>query len=331
MRIVPAASVSPAAWDAYVERHASGWLWHTRGWLGYQAAYYRARGEDLSFAVLDDDGRIAGVAPMFLSGDSFVYGVRPVPAALVRDGLAVGVVVEHVSKVGTEQRATRMLVEYRGDGFQAGRMPRALDWPNAVRRDVRLRVVDLEKQEAPEWSGVRSSYRSLIHVAERVYRITSYSGESEDVDMAFSRYQALHRQEYSSPRPDETYCLQGQWLRQGHAAVTLAENALGTWGAAYWYIWKGEAYYGSGVYRARNVSHAVIWRSLLALKARGVKRAALGYMGEATTDKERQIEFLKAGFGGADEPVERDEVVFSHVPGHSTVEERTMLVTDASA
>ena len=94
--------------------------------------------------------------------------------------------------------------------------------------------------------------------------------------------------------------MQARWLDAGGALLVVAERGVDCVGAAYWITYKARAYYASGVYAGDNISHAIMWRSLLALKGLGVQFASLGWQGRATTDKERAIEFFKAGFGGRD-------------------------------
>ena len=314
MRIVPREHISASVWDNFVERHENGWFWHTTDWLQYQCAHY-PKGREESFAVLDFDGRVAAVVPLFRSpldvsaASAFCYGIRGLlPAGLVRDAIASSRAVAHV--VSEAQRApivTRALLEYRGT-HQVGVLRGSVAFPRAVACDVSARAVDLA---SVSWSGVRESYRSLIHRAEREYVIDSVSGDVDSTSTLFSAYQKLHRDLYGDPRPEETYRLQGKWLLEGRALVTVASDAIGTWVAAYWFIYKGEAYYGSGAYAVRNVSHAVVWRSLLVLRDLGATRAVLGYVGDVYTEKERAVEFFKRGFGGADEPVKRVSVEFA--------------------
>lgn len=289
--IVPAIDILPEVWDAFVLHHPSGWFWHTRGWLAYQLAYVPGS-VDESFAVLDDDAKLIAVAPLLATpasgGASFTFGSRPTPTP-IGDVAGVTAAWEEINA-----RALRAVPSgvFEGLGEPCG----------VVRRIVDIRC-------GPRWSDVRKSYRSLIHGAERAYSILSYTAASVNADSltrAFAQYQHLHREVYHDPRPAETYRLQAEWLRAGQAMVTLVEDIRTVWGAAYWFCWKGEAYYGSGVYVAHDIAHAVMWHSLRALSSLvGVHRAVLGYLGEAVTEKERSIEFFKTGFGGTDEPVLR--------------------------
>lgn len=283
MNAVPASDV-PALWDAYVERHPRGWFWHTAGWREYQREYFRGEAEDLSFVVLDVDGRVVAAVPLFFLRGEFAWG-RALPEPLYSSAAVRSWVEDHVASLARARGARRWFYERQAAPGQE----------SAFRR----RVVDLDDLS---WSSVRSSYRSLIHRAEREYEIRNASGEDEDAVTLFAAYQALHRRMNPAQRSDATYGLQGRWFREGKGAVVVARQGGITWGASYWFAYKDEAYYGSAAYAVRDVSHATTWRMLLALRAAGVKRACLGYLGEAATDKERSIEFYKTGFSGRDEP-----------------------------
>ena len=294
LRVAPLAPWLAGAWDEYVLRHPAGWFWHTTGWLAYQRAYAPCR--SLSFAIVDDAHRIVAIAPLLLpdrTPGECSYAGGPLPVPLAGDQEAADLIEAEVERqaAAAGARGARMA------GHPFGRPLVSPYWGEIFRPSgVAHRVVDLCDLK---WSEVRSSYRSLIHRADREYNISFHSGTGSGAEAAFARYQEIHRRLYGG-RPDETYRLQRDWLEAELAAVALAETGDVTWGGAYWFVYKGGAYYGSGAYAARDVSHAVVWRSLLALGARGVRAASLGWRGTAETDKERAIEFFKAGFGGRD-------------------------------
>ena len=117
---------------------------------------------------------------------------------------------------------------------------------------------------------------------------------------------------YAAPRSEAPYRLQHTWLHAGHALVALAlpprREAVG---AAYWLVHKATAYYASAAYAEDNVAHAVVWRSLLALKARGVKSVVMAWRGLERTEKERNVTKFKCGFGGVDVPVAVSEATYA--------------------
>ena len=98
------------------------------------------------------------------------------------------------------------------------------------------------------------------------------------------------------PRPDATYQHQANWLRDGHGLLVMAGNPV-TVAAAYWILHRKCAYYMSGPSLEHNVQQAVVWFSLLCLKARNIRLVELGQIDWGTA-KERSIGMFKQGFGG---------------------------------
>ena len=155
----------------------------------------------------------------------------------------------------------------------------------------RTRVIDLTVPIEQMWQGVRKSYHSLIRRAQENYDICEYNAE------AFVAYQHLHSEANGwQPRPDKTYDLQQQWIRQGNGMLVGCNAAF-----AYWIVYDSCAYYASGPALEKNVQHAVIWKSLELLKAKGIRLVELGQI-DGETEKEKSIGVFKAGFGGTVQP-----------------------------
>ena len=319
MRVEPLTPALAPSWDKYVSVHADGWWWHTSGWLAYQVAY-REGNRDLSFAIVEDEmgGNVVGVVPIILThgpddAPEFSYSGDP-----LAPGLADG---PEVAEFGATQ--TRMLAAALGArravvASSPFGSPCILVLPERppiqTPYNAAQRVVNLRQEPCALWRGVRRSYRSLIHRAEDRYTFTTYTGDSAQSVVGFVTYQALHRRLATTlPRSGETYRLQGEWVLDGRALITIAERPEGVFGAAYWIMYKGCAYYASGGYAADDLAHATVWRSLLALRDCGVTQASLGWQSRAFTEKERAIEVFRRGFGGADVPAQVMDLRFEEV------------------
>ena len=315
-RLTPA--LAPA-WDKYVAAHVDGWFFHTSEWLAYQVAY-REGNRDLSFAIIEAEmnGNLVGVVPIILARSAdgepeFSYSGDPLAAGLAD--------YREVAELGV--RETLALVKEHGvrrTRFASSPFgsPCVLVLPERPPIQTPLnaahRVVTLTAEPCDLWRGVRKSYRPLIHRAEDRYTFTTYAGDNAASVAGFAAYQALHRRLATLPRSGETYRLQGEWLLDGHALITLAEDQGGVIGAAYWIVQKGSAYYASGAYAVDNVAHALLWRSLLALRELGVEHASLGWQSRAFTEKEQAIEVFRRGFGGADVPAQVMDLRFERRP-----------------
>ena len=309
IRLADAPDLIPA-WDRFVDAHRFGTFWHTSAWLAYQRAY-RPENSDESFALLDAAGSVVAVAPLVVSKGAdgepeFSLSGTPTPRVLFRSRndrykptWVLGII---------ENERTRIAKRYGvGRGVFGGW---ATDGDGNVDSPISQRLIDLTQPEATLWRDVRKSYKALIHRGEERFAV----GISDSVvyENGFGHYEALHRRLYAEPRPDATYYLQYEWLQRGAAVVVLAlPPGREVVGAAYWLIYKGSADYASGAYAEDNVAHAVVWRSLLALKARGVRSTVMAWRGLERTEKERGVTHFKVGFGGVDVPVAVVEVSYA--------------------
>jgi hypothetical protein len=298
------------AWDQFVANHPGAWWWHTTAWLDYCLAYTPGAVSD-SFAVMDGETMLA-IAPLVREGDQYVMGGEPGADVCARSTSPQ----QSLDALHLAHAELDRLAEMHG--VKRAAMRSAVPWitkPTAPKlgwTDIswRTRVVDLERDEAALWSDVRKSYRGLIRQGERTYRLT-VGDKSNGQYFLFDAYQAIHRRAHGhgySPRSDLTFAYQREWLKyDGHALVVCAESSPTTSeytsGAALFLVYKQAAYYASGAYVAENVSFPLLWHAMLTLKARGVRWLDMGWQGHAETDKGRNVEFFRAGFGGEDVPL----------------------------
>jgi len=159
-------------------------------------------------------------------------------------------------------------------------------------------VLDLTKTREQLWQGVRKSYHSIIHRAEELSCIE----ESQSI----MPFRILHHEVFGNARSEQTFIIQQQWMKQGNAMSVVAsikadEGTQANIAAALWILYEGCAYYASGPALKKNVQHAVIWKSLELLKAKGIRLVELGQI-DGETEKEKSIGVFKAGFGGTVQP-----------------------------
>lgn len=151
-------------------------------------------------------------------------------------------------------------------------------------------VIDLHTHK---WSDVRKSYHSVIHRAQERCEIQE--------EQTIREFKLIHRCAFGTVRNDETFAIQGSWMPEHAMVVTALDANCELVAAALWIIYQGSAYYASAPSTASNVMHAVIWKSLQLLKARGVCLVDMGQI-DGETEKERNIGKFKAGFGGEAKP-----------------------------
>lgn len=162
-------------------------------------------------------------------------------------------------------------------------------YPGMIFENHQSQVIDLRTHK---WSDVRKSYRGLINQAEKKYGISEIH--------YISTFQELHRQAFGVARNDETFSIQGEWLRSGNAM--LVQGGRESWiGAVLWIIYRGCAYFASSPSVENNIQHAIIWRSFRLLKEKGVTLIDMGQI-DSMTEKEKSIGFFKSGWGGESRP-----------------------------
>ena len=286
-------TLSPAlapAWDDYVNAHPHG-VWHHRsGWLDYCAARVEDC-HDLSFALLDEEERIIGLAVVAVDpGNHWTMGGGPLPAPLASHALAEELVRAELARLANEHKPLVWQVEGSTDGLPNYYTWRPCGW--------QMRTLT----GPPKPFELRHSYRSIIHRATEDYAIV-VSRNPKDVE----ELHAMHRAEAGrETRSARTWALMAEWVQAGLAFLVMAENRdmLGERiaGAIYVYTYKGIAYYGHAATRRRNVNHVLLSESIHEHFATGGTRYDVGWIGHAANSKEANIEFFRQGFGGLDLP-----------------------------
>lgn len=156
-------------------------------------------------------------------------------------------------------------------------------------------VIDLSYPLPTLWQGVRKSYHSIIHRANERYNII------ESTTIPFYEWVHAAANGGQPPRCEGTYICQDKWLDDGHGMIVEAWQDGSILAASYWIIYQGCSYYASGPAIEKNVQHAVIWKSLELLKARGIQFVDMGQV-DGETEKERNIGKFKSGWGGRSVP-----------------------------
>lgn len=305
MKAVKRSDLPPGAWDAFCLEHIGAWWFSTSGWLDYSLAYAPGS-EDRSVAAVDDAGRILGIRPQIVKDGRLSHGGQDTPVSLIDLSLDAQAASEAVSCLFLDGPPV------------AGRLqgPVGLDSSGGETYVVDLLAGD----EAALWSRVRRSYHSLVHAAERRYAISVLSGTG--AGHIIRTCQRLHFAAAGRrTRSDATWDLMGDWLDDSVGIVAVAFdheqlvpemfgscdecfNDIAEWlpcvGFAYVLRWKNWAYYCSGATVRPNLSHALIWHLMKALRGDGSTRFfELGYAADpGASEKERGISHFKAAWGG---------------------------------
>lgn len=185
-----------------------------------------------------------------------------------------------------EWKSSPLADDHEFSEFELGNSSHAWEWWNH-----QSQVLDLRTHK---WSDVRKSYHSIIHRGQEQLEI------QENQSIAF--FTGVHKCAFGSVRSVETFAIQNDWILSDHAMVISAINRKDeVVAAALWIIYQNCAYYASAPSLEKNTMHAVIWKSLQLLKARGVTLVELGQI-DGETEKEKGIGKFKAGWGGEAKP-----------------------------
>lgn len=330
MITVPRRELSSTDWNKYVQKQTGGWWWHRSEWLDYSLAY-RPDAVDHSVAFVSKEGNVVGVVPAIVDNGRVAMGDDPCIVPLVNKRLRVGEVMELLD-------STPILsfpLAWRWCSEPVEQQPLSVLTGLAQREGFTFQqwatqCIDLEDVTIGElWKGIRKSYKSLIHAAERKYLIVTGGAE------LWSDYERCHKKMATRPRPQATYDHQREWTAHNRARVVVAYGSGGlinpTVGfrfltpsqpqdgimggsspltstrpviaTALAFVYKQRAYYASAASTERNVQHACQWAMMCDLSCYDVHTYEVGWV-DRTHDG---IEFFKQGFGG--EPVDMHAVV----------------------
>lgn len=162
--------------------------------------------------------------------------------------------------------------------------------------------IDLQRDISAIWSDVRKSFRPLIKRGER--EMTIYAVDARNpCKSLFDKFRDFHfKISGRRTRTIESWDVQFDFVSRGMGSLVVgfheSELVSGTLSV------DGDdvSYYATGVYDRDKfnhpISHAPLWRSIVAAKERGRKTYNLGevYPEGSGTSKERSIGVFKKGF-----------------------------------
>lgn len=289
--IVPRQNVSSDQWNMMVDAHPEAWWWHRTEWLDYCLAY--AGGTDHSVGIMNKDGLMVGLCPLIEERGHFLAGHNPMASSLANNEEVIDVIVAYI--IQTARRRNILTGEFMYTAEAIDRTKELCDVEDEMseNRSFRTRVIDLGAPLAERKQSIRKSYRQFIDRRDYI------SGAP-----LFEFYAKLHQHKYGSPRSPETYDIQKSWCENGYAIPYVypgkESRSMEVDAASLWIVYKQRAYYASGVSIGKNLAHGLTWAAMNDLANRGVRWADLGWQGVARTEREKNIEFFKRGFGGAD-------------------------------
>lgn len=164
-------------------------------------------------------------------------------------------------------------------------------------------VLRLDKEEKELWSGIRDSYRSLINRAERTYRVQLITKETHSHE-ACEEYRMLHHVAAGrAVRGQETFEAMYQMIKDGLAYLVLVREGEHPRGAYFFYLFRDTVFYASAatdpqMLPSSGVGHLGLWKGIEEARMRNCTYMDFGLFSKAPTEREKNIEFFKLGFGG---------------------------------
>lgn len=292
-------------WNAFVDQHELGTWWYRQEWLDYCLAY--RGGIDQSFLIVEGQKPdvVCTMVPLIIEGTRFALGGNPCLVALMGDVsgashmqavIATQHMIEQYRRQYGVQESSMMLVPVSKDYVSAGF---ECDGFENIDTSFSTRMIDLTEPPEKRWAAVRKSYHQLIRRGQEKYQVW----KPDEFENPMATYVDLHIGHFGPVRPSDTYLRQDDLAKAGIARPYIITEKGVPVGAILWYVYKGRAYYASGVYLEDNIAHVAVWESLTDLAANGVHYAEMGWQGYAKDQKGRAVEFFKRGWGGEDWPV----------------------------
>lgn len=334
-RIEKLAKDKLTAWDNFCLASDEAWFWHTSGWLDYTLNYKpELNTRDFSFLVYKQD-KIVAIIPLTIEdyekngriAREFSFGGYAIPAPALANDL------DKIEKDRTERSVIYDLIYKEIDRLaeeneikkawfrQTPLAPANLAKKNCHNQlmkygfiDVSLntQLIDLRKSQGDLWKNLRRNHRRNIKKADK-FNTAIYDQTNISADI-FKAYKTLHYKAAGrQTRPDKTFALMYNWLRNGAAFLVAVEFQDKVIGFEYYSIYKNNVY---GFSAANNpeyeqdypIRHLLEWQAILWMKQQkfGFYEIGLQQYGATLFDlpdkKQLDICHFKKGFGGFTAP-----------------------------
>jgi len=277
MNIIKLGKSKEQAWNQICFDHA--WFWHTSWWQEYvQNARFGVEYRNHSFFI-EKNGQIIGIVPLIQENDQFTYQGGATPEYICQPEHEKAVLAE-IKRLAIENGVKRVHIRGNVKGY--------LD------ASAYTCVLDLAN------TSPTKGHRSAIKKAEKYLTWT----DQVDINKFRNDY---YRIAGKVTRPEATFDILGEWIRQGFGILLEALFEGKTAGYTYVLHWKDYAYYFMSCvepeFRQYNVSHYLQSVAFNLLRQKGIKRYEMGEQVYNSLhcqpgEKERNISKFKRGFGG---------------------------------
>lgn len=287
--------------------------------LDYQIAYMRGAGWDSQdcSVTLFHEGRAVGICPVVvLSKDGqfmLSSGTTDLFPPLYVSGLSANLqrrLSKDLQALISTMAKKIGVTQWHGQESFSGRFGMS-DWHDLLMANgARVSVlhdlyVDLSLDLTEIRAGFRSSYKSLINKAERLWRMQIV--DNEEGEDEWRRFHRLHAETAGrETRPQATWDMQWTAIVQGHGfLVCLFDDMNGMVGGGYFHVTSTEGIYAVGAYNRslfdKPLGHVVQYCAIKELKSRRIRWYRIGrrcYEADVPppSEKELSISKFKSGF-----------------------------------
>ncbi|MBU1131214.1 GNAT family N-acetyltransferase [Patescibacteria group bacterium] len=316
------------SWNQFCFKSPYAWFWHTTNWQTYILNRTEFKPELLSFIVIWQN-KIVAIVPLIaeilnsgIKEFSFEGWASPPP-----------IVDKHLSAENKEivykfifdqiKEIARKKGIMRASFFNEPLIPDFLKNQTSLNNllkygyaDISLnsRLINLNKKEDELWSDMRRNHHRNIRKVEQ-FKVKFY-GAKDISEEIFGEYKKMHHLAAGrKTRPDKTFELMYEWLKEDWAFLATVEFKDRPIGFEYYSVYKNNVYGFSAVndpdYEAKYpIRHILEWQSILWMKKLGFDYYEIGLQHPTTTlpydssdKKQLNISHFKEGFGGFEVPL----------------------------
>lgn len=155
--------------------------------------------------------------------------------------------------------------------------------------------IDLTKNLNVLKSNLRASYKSLINKQDNIYVI-----KDSGIDDVIEICRDIHfKVSGRHTRPIDSWLKMSDALKKNNAMLIIKKNNENIIGYTFFFLNKTNAYYSSSAIIERKGAHPLIWRAIIELKKKGLKKLFIdNYISLENDDlKMNGIRKFKKGFG----------------------------------
>jgi len=169
-------------------------------------------------------------------------------------------------------------------------------------------IIDTRLKPEELWTNLRKSYHRLINKAKKSFHVKIVDSQHFDFDLC-EEYRKLHHLAAGrDTRPVESFHVMYAIIKENKAFLVLVFDADGKARGAHFFLYNGiYAYSGSAANdpsldSLSGVGHLAVWEGVLCAQRLGCHFLDQGPLmhqrGEASSEKEINIDYFKQGFGG---------------------------------